>query len=190
MSFEQQARATVEAAPPSVYRDRALRLIDGDIAPNEEGHLTGSALVVDHDRRRLLVLLHRKLQKWLQPGGHVEEGDADLAATALREASEETGIAGLTVEPTPLDVDVHWVGTHYHYDVRFLVVAPPGAEAVGNHESDEIRWIEPTAAALDAIDADESLRRLTASFFSEMRTPGARISEKNGERGRASGWLP
>jgi hypothetical protein len=69
------------------------------------------------------------------------------------------------VEPLPLDVDVHWVGTHYHYDVRFLVVAPPGAEPCGNHESHEVKWIDPTPAALDEIDADESLRRLVASYF-------------------------
>ncbi|MDQ1398018.1 MAG: hypothetical protein QOG64_3277, partial [Acidimicrobiaceae bacterium] len=130
---------------------------DGDGA----GHLTGSALVVDAGRTCALVLFHRKLQKWLQPGGHVEPGDADLAATALREATEETGIGALTAEPRPADVDVHWVGTHFHYDVRFVVVAPAGAEPVGNHESTAFRWV--TAEQLDEIDADPSLRRLIHS---------------------------
>ncbi|MDQ1423528.1 MAG: hypothetical protein QOD72_1026, partial [Acidimicrobiaceae bacterium] len=146
--------------PPSPERDRILAHLDGD--PDEQnGHLTGSALVVDHERRRTLVLFHTKLGKWLQPGGHVEPGDADLAATARREATEETGIAGLTVSVQPADVDVHWVGTHFHYDVRYVVTAPHGAQPTGNHESTELRWI--TADQLDEIDADASLRRLVAA---------------------------
>ena len=178
-SFDRRARRLVDAMPPSEWRDRVLRFLDGS---GEAGHLTGSALVVDHDRQRLLVLFHRKLQRWLQPGGHVEPGDADLAATALREASEESGISGLRVEPVPVDVDVHWVGTHFHFDVRFVVIAPPGAQACGNHESDEVRWITP--AELDDIDPDDSLRRLVAaatpSFFADFPTSEGRKSEKNG----------
>src|SRR5207253_964427 len=93
----------------------------------------------------------------------VEPGDADLAATALRETTEETGIPGLVIEPGPVDVDVHWVGTHFHYDVRYVVVAPPGATPVGNHESRAFRWITPDE--LDNIDADArgSQRRQTHS---------------------------
>ena len=126
------------------------------------GHLTGSALVVDADGRRVVVLHHRKLDRWLQPGGHCD-GDANLAAVALREATEETGIDGLRVLPVAVDLDVHEVappddGPHLHLDVRYLVHAPLGAEPAGNHESNDIRW-----ASLDdlaGLDLDEGTWRM------------------------------
>lgn len=129
-----------------------------------EGHFTGSAAVVDAAGDRVLVLFHRKAQRWLQPGGHAD-GDANLAAVALREATEETGIVGLRVWSEPIDVDIHEVRfpdapPHLHLDVRFLVVAPSDAVLAGNHESEAVRWIELTE--LDAVDADESLRRLSS----------------------------
>jgi 8-oxo-dGTP pyrophosphatase MutT (NUDIX family) len=110
-----------------------------------EGHLTGSALVVEEGTGRVLVLFHRKLQRWLQPGGHAD-GDANLAAVALREASEETGIGALRIDPVPIDLDVHRVAPpdddpHDHLDVRYLVVAPRGSVGDGNHESEALRWV-------------------------------------------------
>ena len=112
-----------------------------------EGHLTGSALVVDAAGERVVLLHHRKLRRWLQPGGHCD-GDANLAAVALREAAEETALGGLRVHPVAIDLDVHRVeppddGPHLHLDVRFLVLARPGAEPGGNHESTDIRWATP-----------------------------------------------
>lgn len=130
----------------------------------QEGHLTGSALVVDHTGRHTLLMLHRKLGRWFQPGGHAD-GNSNLAAVALVEASEETGITGLQVALPAIDVDVHLVeppddGPHLHLDVRFLVVAPPGAKEAGNEESLALRWV--TEAELDALDppVDASTRRL------------------------------
>lgn len=121
------------------------------------GHLTGSAVVVDDSGERVVLLHHRKLQRWLQPGGHCD-GDANLAAVALREATEETGLLGLQVHPVAIDVDVHEVnppkdGPHLHLDVRYLVVAPPGAVLAGNHESTAIRWVSPTEFAEFDVDA-------------------------------------
>jgi 8-oxo-dGTP pyrophosphatase MutT (NUDIX family) len=126
------------------------------------GHLTASALVVAADGERLLVLWHKKLRKWLQPGGHAD-GVADLAAGARREATEETGITGLEVVTPAVDVDVHRVTPpgeppHLHLDVRFIVLAPAGAEPVANVEADRFRWVTP--AELPGLGADESLLRL------------------------------
>lgn len=101
------------------------------------GHLTASAFIADAAGERTLLGCHRKLGRWLQLGGHGEADEIDPAAVALREALEESGIAGLELHataPRPLDVDVHriperkGVPGHDHLDIRFLVVAPAGAE--------------------------------------------------------------
>jgi 8-oxo-dGTP pyrophosphatase MutT (NUDIX family) len=131
------------------------------------GHLTGSAFVVSADGSAAVLLLHTKLEKWLQPGGHAD-GDCNLAAVALREASEETGIEGLGVHPIAIDVDVHEVrpqteDPHLHLDVRYLVVAPPAARVVGNEESRAIRWV--SRSRLGAYSPDAGLVRLAASAF-------------------------
>ena len=107
-------------------------------------------------------MLHRKLGRWFQPGGHVD-GDAGLAAAALREATEETGIDGLRLAWPAIDVDIHRVEPpgeppHLHLDTRYLVVAPSGAVEQGNEESLALRWV--TADELDALGVDDSTRRL------------------------------
>jgi 8-oxo-dGTP pyrophosphatase MutT (NUDIX family) len=152
-------------------RARILELVDTheDIAVRtcRPGHLTGSAFVVDPSRDAGLLLFHTKLQKWLQPGGHAD-GDTNLAAVALKEATEETGIEGLRVVGPAIDVDIHRVDppaedAHLHLDVRFLVLAPPGSEPVGNHESQGFRWLE--ADELAAGDYEAGLKRMAATAF-------------------------
>jgi 8-oxo-dGTP pyrophosphatase MutT (NUDIX family) len=121
-------------------------------------HITASAAIVDPTRRLVLLVLHRKVGRWLQPGGHCEPGDASLAAAALREAREESGIDGLEVEAGILQVDRHPAPcrpgvVEEHLDVRYLVVAPPDASPTVSAESEAARWfgwdalpqgIEPT----------------------------------------------
>lgn len=131
------------------------------------GHLTGSALLVDADHRRVLLMLHAKLRRWLQPGGHAD-GDHHLAGVALREATEESGIEGLRVRVPAVDIDIHPVdhgdalGEHLHLDVRFVVEAPPGAVEVGNHESLDLRWVAWDDLA-DAVDEPGILRLARAA---------------------------
>jgi 8-oxo-dGTP pyrophosphatase MutT (NUDIX family) len=158
------ARAEVMGARPGVPSHEANRAFL-DAHPDAlhrtctTGHLTGSAAVVDPASRRLLLLFHRKVQRWLQPGGHAD-GDANLAAVAQREAEEETGITGLAVVRPAIDVDVHLfhnaAGTepdHLHLDVRHLVLAPPGAVPVGNHESEGLVWVRRADLARYGVDA-------------------------------------
>ena len=132
-----------------------------------EGHLTGSALVVSAAGDGVLLLHHRKLERWLQPGGHGDPGETRGEQVALREALEETGIAGLALHPgapRPLDVDVHDIPArgdepaHEHLDLRYLVVAPPGAAiAPALAEMRDLRWF--AWDDVDALDPDHGLRR-------------------------------
>ncbi|NLU79410.1 NUDIX domain-containing protein [Micromonospora sp. HNM0581] len=131
-------------------RDRTLGLLEtGPTAMGREhrvGHVTASTLVFDATGTRVLLCLHGKLHKWVQLGGHCEPGDRTLVDTALREATEESGIAGLRIDPTPIDVDVHQVtcqGGSLHHDVRFAVFAPAGATERVSAESEALGWFPP-----------------------------------------------
>lgn len=130
------------------------------------GHFTGSALVLSGDGQRTLLTHHRKLDRWLQPGGHAD-GDGDLRAVALREAEEETGLTGLRVERTILELDRHWIPErigepgHWHYDVCFLVHAVKREEFVMSNESIELRWWQIGVVA-KSVEFDPALRRMAA----------------------------
>jgi 8-oxo-dGTP pyrophosphatase MutT (NUDIX family) len=132
-----------------------------------EGHLTASALVLSPAGAAVLLLHHRKLGRWLQPGGHAEPGEHDGAEIALREAREETGLAPLALHataPRPLDVDVHVIPArdgepaHEHLDLRYLVVASPAvALRPSAGEARDLRWFRWDE--LEPLDLDPGLRR-------------------------------
>ncbi|MBM0234692.1 NUDIX hydrolase [Micromonospora sp. STR1_7] len=133
-------------------REKTLALLAaGPVAMSRQhrpGHLTASALVLDSTGSRVLLCLHGKFGLWVQLGGHCERTDETLVAAALREATEESGIAGLRIDPTPIDVDVHQVacqGGSLHYDVRFAVLAPPGAVEQVSDEAEALGWFPPDA---------------------------------------------
>ncbi|WP_084957545.1 NUDIX hydrolase [Thermoactinospora rubra] len=125
------------------------------------GHLTATTAVLSHDGSRVLLTLHPKAGMWLPMGGHCEASDVSLAAVALREAAEESGIPGLRLLPGPLALDRHKVWCHppysWHLDVEYAAVAPEGAEAVISEESLDLRWFP-----VDGIPSlsDEATRRL------------------------------
>jgi 8-oxo-dGTP pyrophosphatase MutT (NUDIX family) len=128
------------------------------------GHLTGSAWIVDAPRRRVLLTHHRKLDKWLQPGGHAD-GDPDLLAVALREAREETGLTRLrAVSPEVFDVDRHRIPPrgatpgHWHLDLRFLVEADPAEALIISDESHDLAWVD--LARVAALNPEESMLRM------------------------------
>jgi 8-oxo-dGTP pyrophosphatase MutT (NUDIX family) len=134
-----------------------------------EGHFTGSAWVVSADGERALLLHHRKLDIWVQPGGHAD-GDGDLAAVALREAEEETGLPGLRLEGGVFDLDRHEIPArgaepaHYHYDVRFVVRAGHDEAFVVSEESHALAWL-PVCDIADDPHADESVRRMARKWL-------------------------
>ncbi|HWL95608.1 MAG TPA: NUDIX hydrolase [Phycisphaerae bacterium] len=131
------------------------------------GHVTGSGWLVNPPRERVLLTHHRKLNKWLQLGGHAD-GDADVLRVALREAEEESGLTGIVALSDGIfDLDVHLiperegVPEHVHYDVRFLLQAD-GDDFVTSAESHELRWF--TAAELSAMPIGRSVLRMQSKW--------------------------
>jgi len=130
------------------------------------GHVTGSAWVVCPQRRRVLLTHHRKLDLWLQLGGHCD-GDADVAGVAHREALEESGLSDVRALTDGIfDVDVHLIPArpgepeHFHHDVRFLFEADPAAPLVLSAESKALAWVD--IAAVGDLSIDESVMRMVA----------------------------
>lgn len=140
---------------------------------NLEGHFTGSAWLVSADGQRVLLTHHRKLDRWLQLGGHAD-GDADLSRVALREAEEESGLRDLSVESEIFDLDRHWIPEHnevpghWHYDVRFVVRAKGSEDFIVSEESHALAWREIAGIATDS-EADESLRRMALRWLERRK---------------------
>ncbi len=137
-------------ARQATLRDRYLSHLaahpDGMSRQCLPDHITASTLVLSHDHSRVLLTLHAKAERWFQFGGHCEPGDHTLAAAALREATEESGVAGLLMSAAPVQLNEHAVpfcdpdGGVHHLDVRFVAVAPEGAEHAISDESLDVRW--------------------------------------------------
>ncbi|MCW4352319.1 NUDIX hydrolase [Hoyosella sp. YIM 151337] len=118
---------------------------DGCLRKHAPGHVTASSLVLSEDRSRVLLTLHPKVGRWIQLGGHCEESDATIHDAALREATEESGISGLRLDPHVLGLHTHPITCSLgvptrHLDVRFLIWAPDRAPAIRSAESLDLRW--------------------------------------------------
>jgi 8-oxo-dGTP pyrophosphatase MutT (NUDIX family) len=137
-----------------------------------DGHVTGSAWIVSRHGSHVLLVRHRKLGAWLQPGGHAD-GDVDVAAVARREGMEETGLRDLVHadgwqaaggDRLPFDVDVHVIParagepSHLHLDLRYLFVADRGAPLRVSAESEDVRWV--ARAELLTLSVEPSLLRM------------------------------
>lgn len=155
MTLHRDALRTLKAWLPPDAEQAALRdRFGGHLYDYPDGmerscypdHITASTVVLSRDHTRVLLTLHARAQKWFQFGGHCEPGDERLVDAALREAIEESGIEGLTIDDVPIHLDEHTVpfcgdrGDVHHLDVRFVAVAPDGAEHVVSEESLDVRW--------------------------------------------------
>ncbi len=163
-------------AEEQVHRDQIISFVERNFQhwwkrSTLEGHITGSAWVLNGNRTHALLLHHKKLDCWVQPGGHLDDTDASPAAGALREAHEETGLASLQLTSEKLfDVDVHSIparGTepaHLHYDLRYLIISPDSNVTISD-ESLGARWI-----ALDELTdptIERSISRMAEKSLSQ-----------------------
>ena len=158
--------------------DRMCALVEGHadcfLRTCRPGHITGAAWILSDDRRRCLLTHHRKLDRWLQMGGHAD-GEWRVEEVALREAREESGMTGFDFVPIdgmlmPLDADVHQIPARYnqagqlieddhdHHDVRFLLIDNPGQEARCSDESHDVAWFTPDE--ISQLTDEESVLRM------------------------------
>jgi 8-oxo-dGTP pyrophosphatase MutT (NUDIX family) len=164
------------------YRARMLDLLASPGAFQSShfvpGHFTASAFVLSPERDALLLILHKKLGLWLQPGGHVEASDPTLAFAARREVAEEVG-AELEPDPLelPFDLDIHRIPpygdkpAHEHFDVRFRFHARTRAFAA----SDEVvraEWVPLTR--LPQVTSDASVLRAAVKIRMAVELPQRR----------------
>ncbi len=178
-----RAHAPVDALEAS-HRDRILRLVTevpGCFARStySPGHVTGSAFVVCRATREVLLHRHKKLDRWLQMGGH-DDGELDPRKTALREGAEESGLADLTLlEARILDVDVHDIPAspardggrkpaepaHEHHDVRYVLFTE-SREAIEKdpEESSALAWfsLEEADRRMNEVGSTRALRKIAA----------------------------
>jgi 8-oxo-dGTP pyrophosphatase MutT (NUDIX family) len=172
-ALEREHRARIDA----LLESGAVAFEREHFAP---GHFTASAFIVDAKREHVLLILHGKLRRWLQPGGHVDAVDADVVDTARREVAEETGLSSLPLTAAGVfDLDVHEIPAradtpaHEHFDLRFVFEAPYAAGRAGS-DAQAVRWVpiaqllrrDPSSAP--ELPTDESvlraLRKLQAVF--------------------------
>jgi 8-oxo-dGTP pyrophosphatase MutT (NUDIX family) len=139
-------------------------------------HITASTLVLSEDGEQVLLTLHAKAGAWFQMGGHCEDTDTTLAGAALREATEESGVPGLRLDPQPVQLNAHPVpfcnprGTVHHLDVRFVAVAPEGSAHAVSEESLDVRWWP-----WDALPTDDEDMHALVRLGRERRAAGTRV---------------
>lgn len=134
------------------------------------GHLTGSTFLVNQSGDSLLLTHHRKLDLWLQLGGHAD-GDPDMLQVAIKEAQEESGLPAGDIQPIDtniFDLDVHPIPArgedpdHLHYDVRFLLRHTGDSDYTVGDESHDLAWA--SLAELDRYTTEDSIVRMAEKY--------------------------
>ena len=154
------------------YLRHLARYADGMWRSCRPEHVTSSALVVDASGTRVLLTLHKTVGRWLQLGGHCELGDTTLAGAALREATEESGLTGLSIDPRPLQLSRHELLAGgctgaFHLDVQFLATAMGTTDFVVSAESHDLAWF-----AMDALPdgIDHTVEQLVSRARDHLAT--------------------
>lgn len=166
-------RVPEQSALAGEYQELAAEGVHAYLRERRAGHFTGSAWLVSRDGKNVLLTHHRKLDRWLQLGGHAD-GDMDLRAVALKEAEEESGLNGLTVDAGIFDLDRHWIPErgdvpgHWHYDVRYVVRAGDNEAFVVSEESNALAWRDIAGIAAGS-SADESLQRMAKRWLDRSK---------------------
>ena len=132
------------------FKPRFIELLEDSncfLRSRLEGHLTASCWVTNQSNEKVLLLHHKKLDRWLQPGGHAD-GDENLIHVAEKELNEETGLENFTLSSNKIfDIDIHLIPEkkgipeHFHFDVRFHFIAENPNEIQKNHESLDLKWV-------------------------------------------------
>lgn len=127
------------------------------------GHITASAWIINETDQQVLLLHHKKLDKWLQPGGHCD-GEEDVFAVAQKEVLEETGIDVGAQKEQIFDLDIHTIPerkgipSHEHFDVRFKFVLKHRVDFIQNEESNGLAWIP--LESIEELTAEPSIIRM------------------------------
>lgn len=141
--------------------------VDCFLRSNLTGHITASAFVIDPVKHEILLIEHKKLNKWLQPGGHCD-GDEDTLAVAIKEVWEETGVVIIPTGQKIIDLDIHTiperkgVPEHEHFDVRYVFETDSSLPLTQNHETTDLRWIP--FEELDNFTRENSIFRIISKI--------------------------
>jgi len=163
---EYQSRYSEELELIDLFRT-LLNLPDAFYRTCRPGHFTASALILNPERTEVLLVEHRKLGFWVQPGGHAD-GQENLEDVARREVKEETGVSEVISTGRILDLDIHPIparkdeGSHKHYDVRFLFTANPALPLKISYESTDLKWI-PIENLAEYTEEESMIRMLRKS---------------------------
>ena len=138
------------------------------------GHMTGSAWIVNSAGTHTLLTHHKKLNKWLQLGGHAD-GDSDILQVAKREADEESGLCGLRIEDGQIfDIDIHKIPAaedepqHLHHDICFIFRATESEEFIVSEESHDLSWVD--ISRLEDYNKEESMIRMARKWFEKEKS--------------------
>lgn len=133
------------------------------------GHVTGSAWVVNSSGSHVLLTHHKKLNRWLQLGGH-SDGDSDILRVAFREVEEESGLTDLVpLGERIFDIDIHCIPkrkteeAHLHYDIRFALKASGNEDIAISDESHDLQWVK--VEDIEEYTTEESMLRMAAKWL-------------------------